>query len=94
MIRCLASTMPVSTDITGPVLILTISPVLTANSQPSLASTTPVSMPIFHQYVVSTRNAMTVLAWYRASSKFPPRYSMTIFTTFLQPFIEKYIELF
>ena len=32
----------------------------------------PVFMQILHQYPVSTRNAETVLAWYRASSKFPP----------------------
>ena len=38
----------------------------------SLASNPQVSMPILHQYHVSTRNPTTVLTWYRASSKFPP----------------------
>ena len=58
----------VSATRTGPVLLSSTSPVLTANSQPSyhLGSS---------QYCTSTRNPTVVLAWYRASSKFPPRRS-------------------
>ena len=56
---------PLPADSTGPVLPLSTSPVLTANSQPSYHQG-------YRQYCASTENPTGVLTWYRASSKFPP----------------------